>query len=85
MDSMADVPAVFMSSWYDPYPRTATENYLGFKARNKGPVSLILGPWTHGDRCLSYAGDVDFGPSAALEGSLASDFLHLRLGFFDRL
>ncbi len=84
MDSMADVPAVFMSSWYDPYPRTATENYLGFKARNKGPVSLILGPWTHGDRCLSYAGDVDFGPSAALEGSLASDFLHLRLGFFDR-
>ncbi|HEY9053436.1 MAG TPA: CocE/NonD family hydrolase [Rectinemataceae bacterium] len=84
MDGMADVPAVFMSSWYDPYPRTATENYLGMKSRGKGPVSLILGPWTHGDRCLSYAGDVDFGPSAPLEGSLAPSFLELRLEFFDR-
>ncbi|TXT44829.1 MAG: aminopeptidase [Spirochaetes bacterium] len=84
MDQMADVPAVFMSSWFDPYPRTATEDYLGMKARDKGPVSLILGPWTHGDRCLSYAGDVDFGPEAPLEGSIAPDHLALRLAFFDR-
>ncbi len=84
MDRIADVPAVFMSSWYDPYPRTATEDYLGMKRQGKGPVSLILGPWTHGDRCLSYSGDVDFGPFAALEGSLAESFLHLRLSFFDR-
>ena len=41
---------VHMSSWYDPYPRTATDNYLGLSRRKRGPVRLILGPWTHGDR-----------------------------------
>ena len=56
-------PMMFMSSWYDPYPRTATDNYIGLSRRKKGPVRLILGPWTHGDRSLTYAGDVDFGPA----------------------
>jgi len=75
---------VHMSSWYDPYPRTATENYLGLKRLERAPVRLILGPWTHGDRQLSYAGDVDFGPAATLDGNVASDFLTLRLRWFDR-
>jgi uncharacterized protein len=75
---------VHMSSWYDPYPRTATENYLGLSRLGRAPVRLILGPWTHGDRQLSYAGDVDFGPAATADGNLASDFLTLRLRWFDR-
>ncbi len=83
-DVFADVPMVHMSSWYDPYPRTATTNYTGLRKRLKSSVSLILGPWTHGDRCLSWAGDVDFGPEATLEGVLARDFLSMRLVFFDR-
>jgi putative CocE/NonD family hydrolase len=73
-----------MSSWYDPYPRTATENYLGLSHLKHGPVRLILGPWTHGDRQLTYAGNVDFGPAATVDGNLASDFLTLRLRWFDR-
>jgi putative CocE/NonD family hydrolase len=32
---------------------------------------------------LTYAGDVDFGPAAAIDGNLAPDFLELRLRFFD--
>jgi putative CocE/NonD family hydrolase len=84
MDSFADIPMVHMSSWFDPYPRTATTNYRDLKARGKGPLALILGPWTHGDRCLSYAGDVDFGPAAPLEGNIAPDFFELRLAWFDR-
>jgi len=84
MDSFADVPMVHMSSWFDPYPRTATSNYIDIKKRNKGPLGLILGPWTHGDRCLTYAGDVDFGPAATLEGNVAENFLELRLQWFDR-
>lgn len=84
MDTFADVPMVHMSSWYDPYPRTATNNYLDLSRRKKGPVALILGPWTHGDRCLSHAGDVDFGSSAPLEGNLAASFLELRCAWFDR-
>jgi uncharacterized protein len=75
---------VHMSSWYDPYPRTATDNYLGLKKLKRGPVRLILGPWTHGDRQLTYAGQVDFGPAATVDGNLASDFLTLRLRWFDR-
>jgi uncharacterized protein len=82
-DRYSDAPMVHMSSWYDPYPRTATENYMGLSRRKKGPVRLILGPWTHGDRSLTHAGDVDFGPAATLDGSLADDFLTLRLRWFD--
>jgi hypothetical protein len=47
-------------------------------------VRLILGPWTHGDRQLTYAGDVDFGPAATIDGNVATDFLTLRLRWFDR-
>jgi putative CocE/NonD family hydrolase len=46
----AKVPMVHLSGWYDPYARTATENYQGLKRAERGPMRLILGPWTHGDR-----------------------------------
>jgi uncharacterized protein len=82
-DRFSDAPMVFMSSWYDPYPRSATDNYMGLSRRKKGPVRLILGPWTHGDRSLTYAGDVDFGSAATLDGSLAADLAALRLRWFD--
>ena len=80
----ADVPIVHFSGWYDPYARTATENYLGLKRKKRASMRLILGPWTHGDRSLSYAGDVDFGPTAPVDGNLAEDFFALRLGWYDR-
>lgn len=83
-DQFCDAAMVHMSSWYDPYPRTATENYLGLRDRKRGPVRLLLGPWTHGDRQLTWAGDVDFGPAATLDGNLAPDYLTLRLRWFDR-
>lgn len=83
-DQWSEAAMVHMSSWYDPYPRTATENYLGLSRRKQGPVRLILGPWTHGDRQLTWAGDVDFGPAATLDGNLAPDFLTQRLRWFDR-
>ena len=82
-DRFSDAPMVFMSAWYDPYPRSATDNYIALSKRKKGPVRLILGPWTHGDRSLTYAGEVDFGVAATLDGSLAPDFLALRLSWFD--
>jgi putative CocE/NonD family hydrolase len=78
-----DAPMVHMSSWYDPYPRTATDNYVGLKRLKRGPVRLILGPWTHGDRSLTWAGDVDFGAAATLDGQLAADFWELRVRWFD--
>ena len=82
-DRFCDAPMVHMSSWYDPYPRTATDNYIGLSKAKRGPVRLILGPWTHGDRSLTYAGEVDFGADATLDGHLAPDHLTLRLRWFD--
>jgi putative CocE/NonD family hydrolase len=80
----AAVPMVHMSSWYDAYTRTATENYLGLKAAGRGEQFLILGPWTHGDRSVTFVGDVDFGAAATLDGALAEDYRALRLRWFDR-
>jgi uncharacterized protein len=49
----------------------------------RGPVRLIMGPWTHGDRALTYAGDVDFGPAATVDGNLAPHWRQYRLRWFD--
>ncbi len=82
-DAWPDAPMVHMSSWFDPYPRTAADNYRGLTDRKREPVRLILGPWTHGDRSLTYAGDVDFGAEATLDGQLAADYWELRVRWFD--
>ena len=83
-DRYADVPIVHLSGWYDPYARTAMENYLGLSRAKRSRMQLILGPWTHGDRSLSHAGEVEFGPAAAVDGNLAEDFFELRRRWFDR-
>ena len=84
-DRFRDVAQIHMSSWYDPYTLTASDNYLGLKAAGARTLGLTLGPWTHGDRSLTYAGDVDFGAAATLDGQLADDFLQYRANFFDRV
>jgi hypothetical protein len=83
-DVFSDVPQVHMSAWYDPYSRTATDNYVALSSSKKGPVTLLLGPWTHGARTLTHSGNADFGQAAVIDGNLAEDFDHLRLRFFDR-
>jgi putative CocE/NonD family hydrolase len=82
-ERFADCPQIHMSSWYDAYVRTALDNYLGLKDRLRSPVRLILGPWTHGDRCKSYSGDVDFGPESTIDGNLAVHWREFRLRWFD--
>jgi hypothetical protein len=79
----ADVPMVHLSGWYDPYARTAMENYAGLVDQKRGPVRLVLGPWTHGDRSLSFAGAVEFGPAATLDGNLGEDFFAVRRRWLD--
>jgi uncharacterized protein len=83
-DRYAKVPVANLSGWYDPYARTAVDNFSGLSRGGPAPARLILGPWTHGDRSLSYAGDVDFGPAAPVDGNLAEDFFALRRRWFDR-
>jgi uncharacterized protein len=79
----ADVPMVHMSSWYDPYASTAIRNYLGLSATKDSDVALIMGPWVHGRRSQTFAGDIDFGPQSTLDGNLAEHYLALRRQWFD--
>ena len=83
-EHFANVPQVHMSSWYDPYSQTAIDNYCGLARRITSPVRLILGPWTHGQRSVTHAGAVDFGPAATLDGNLAEDYFALRRAWFDQ-
>jgi uncharacterized protein len=78
---MPVIPSLHMSGWYDPYARTAVENFSGLQALGH-PVSLILGPWTHGSRSHTYAGDVDFGPDATFEAGTGTDFVSYRTRYF---
>ncbi len=77
----AAADCVHMSSWFDPYPLTATGNYRGLKRAGRGNQRLILGPWTHGDRSRTCFGDVEFGPDATID-SWAGDWLSYRLRHF---
>jgi uncharacterized protein len=81
--TMRRVPSVHISGWYDPYAVTAVENFTGMRAAGHA-CSLVLGPWTHGDRSRTHAGDVDFGPAATFEGATGSDFVRWRIAFFRR-
>lgn len=83
-DRFADVPTVHMSSWYDPYSQTAIDNFTGLAPIKRGPVKLLLGPWTHGRRSRACAGDVDFGVQAPLDGNVAPGYFTLRRDWFDR-
>lgn len=79
----ADAAMVHLSGWYDAYSRTATDNYIGLSKRKRGPVRLIMGPWTHGARSTSYSGDVEFGAGSTLDAD-GGDIFDRRLQWFDR-
>jgi len=83
-DQWSDAATVLISSWYDPYPRTVTDNFRALIARKQGPVRMILGPWTHGNREQNFAGDVEFGDTADFEGHVAPSYVELKLRWFDR-
>ena len=79
-DDTADIPMLLISGWYDSYCGGTIQNYLGLSQRLDSPVQLIMGPWIHGGNTRTFAGNVAFGPEAAIR-----DFhrgFHLR--WFDR-
>jgi len=80
----ADAAMVHLSGWYDAYSRTATDNYIGLSKAKRGPVRLIMGPWTHGARSTLFSGDIDFGPGSTLDADTASSIFEQRLRWYDR-
>lgn len=81
-DAFDGLAVMLMCGWWDPYAQTTTDNYQGLAQRQRGDVRMVLGPWTHGERSVSCAGDVDFGPDAVLDGTLADDYIAMRLAWF---
>ena len=74
-----DVPVYLVGGWYDSWDlQTANLNYVALCKAKKGPIRLIMGPWTHGGQTLTHAGEAEFGSEAAL------DFAAFHLRWFDR-
>jgi len=61
-----DIPMVHVGGWYDIFLRGTIHNFQELKKLQKSPKWLIVGPWTHGGNHKTFAGDVDFGPTAAI-------------------
>ncbi|MFQ5860831.1 MAG: CocE/NonD family hydrolase [Dehalococcoidia bacterium] len=81
LEGHADVPVLISGGWYDSYTRSSCDYFAALQASKQGPFRLLMGPWTHGSfTCeLTYAGDADLGPEAALPS-----FNELHLRWFDR-
>ena len=79
-DEYADVPVCLLSGWYDTYTRATVDNFVELRGRKRGPVHMIIGPWTHGGDAMrqSWSGDADFGIDAPMD-----DYDGYRLRFFD--
>jgi uncharacterized protein len=71
VDRYRDMPVYLVGGWYDSWASNTTANYRALANRLKGPVYLIMGPWTHGGQGGSAHGQVDFGADAAIADPLA--------------
>jgi putative CocE/NonD family hydrolase len=77
-ETMADVPTMHHSGWYDTYPRAHSDNWRALSKIKKSPQWLLLGPWTHTSAFPSFAGDVAFGDDAG------GDYNQVRLAWYDQ-
>ncbi len=73
-----DIPVYHLTGWYDSWTeQVADMNYVALSRAKKSPQRLIIGPWTHGGRTRTFAGEAEFGPDAAI------DFNAFQLRWFD--
>jgi predicted acyl esterase len=84
LERFADVPTVLRCGWYDIFALANGDIYPRLADRRNTPLRLIFGPWTHNGCDRSFAGNVDFGPAAALDGTCGASFNELRVRWFDR-
>ena len=81
LDQHSDVPTLLVGGWYDSYTRATLDAYMALSRSKRGPIKVIIGPWTHGTYTTEEqtSGDIDLGDAAALES-----FDKLHLTWFDR-
>ena len=75
-EASSDIPMLHVGGWYDSYAPGTIQSFLELSRVKSAPMMLVMGPWTHGGNSRSYAGDIEFGASAAIE-DFAREF-HLR-------
>ncbi len=75
-EASSDIPMLHVGGWYDSYAPGTIQSFLELSRVKSAPMTLVMGPWTHGGNSRSYAGDIEFGASAAIE-DFAREF-HLR-------
>ena len=62
-----DIPVYHVTGWYDSWGTpVANLNFVELSKAKKSLQRLIVGPWIHSSERLSYAGDAQFTPDAAL-------------------
>ena len=48
---------------YDPYIGAMTDMYNALSGAKRGPIKMVLGPWTHGDHGkVRHTSDLDLDP-----------------------
>ena len=75
-EASSDIPMLHVGGWYDSYAPGTIQSFLELSRVKSAPMTLVMGPWTHGGNSRSYAGDIEFGEAAAIE-DFAREF-HLR-------
>ena len=79
LNDYKDIPVYHVTGWYDSWSlQVANLNFPGLRAHKQSLQRLIVGPWTHSRPSLSYAGDAQFTPDAAI------DLNAFELRWFDR-
>lgn len=74
-----DVPAYHVTGWYDSWSlQVANLNFVTLREHKQSLQKLIVGPWVHGSSSLSFSGDAQFTPDAAI------DMAELERRWFDR-
>jgi putative CocE/NonD family hydrolase len=77
----ADVPVYLLGGWYDSYTRATLDSFCALSTSKRGPIKVIMGPWTHGtlEMAQAHSGDVALGCDAPL-----ADYYGLVARWFDR-
>ncbi|AVX06066.1 cocaine esterase (plasmid) [Maritalea myrionectae] len=80
--NIPDIPICLIGSWNDPYANSMLDLHKSLKQHITKPLRLIMGPWLHGKRSQSNAGDADFGPKCTIDALMQTDFLDFRHKWF---
>lgn len=76
------MPILWITSWFDWYPRTISDGYQEMIALGRKDQHLIIGPWTHWNFRYT-VGDVNF-PNQGDGIADRRQFLDFELAWFDR-